>query len=101
MNLKFIWNEEESSSSGARVRPQKLNVDEVMGVISRVREEHRVSIVIVSKVVRGEVVINHAGKQGEAVVVENNIHTLAVRNPTENVINLMFSALLSRIFDKI
>ena len=33
--------------------------------------------------VRCEVVINHTGKEGEAVVVENNIHTLAVRYPTE------------------
>ena len=100
MNLKFIRNEEESSSSGAWVRPQQLKVDEVMGGIGGVREEHGVSIVTVSKVVRGEVVINHAGKQGEAVIVENNIHTLTVRNPTENIINLLLSALLSRILDQ-
>ena len=91
MNVNFVWNEEESSSSGARVRPQQLKVDEVMGGVGiRVREEHGVSIVSVSKVVRCKVFINHTWKQGVAVVVKNNIHTLAARNPTINVITFIF-----------
>ena len=91
MNIKFVWNEEISPSSSARVRPQQLKVDEVMGGVGRVREEHGVNIITVSKVVGCEVVINHTWKQGVAVVVKNNIHTLVVRNPTINIIKLMFS----------
>ena len=58
-------------------------MDEVSGGAG-VREQHGVGVAPWG-LDRGEVLVCQAGQEGEAVVVENNIHTLAVGYPTLNV----------------
>ena len=86
-NIQSVRNKQEGPP-GAGVGSKLLHLYEVVWG-SRVSEEHGVSYVTIAVMVmfRGEVIINNTGKKREAVVTENNIHTVSVWYPTA-LINL-------------